>query len=725
MIGRSVVADLTLVRRHALCAAAAVLLSIFAASALEAQETRPASLIADSVTFDRESGVLTASGDVEAVYEGRVLRARSIVYDQEAEEIRATGPLSVTDSEGTVFLADAALLSPDFTRGLIEGGRLLVAGQLQLAASQIERRDDRYTTLQRTVASSCTICAENPVPTWSIRARRVTMDEEEQRIYFEGARFEVFGVPLAYLPAISIPDPRLSRASGFLLPSYHQSDLYGSGVKVPYYRVFGASADATITPFVTTDGAALVEGEYRRRLRSGGFDIGGVFAFDDGTGDGGRGAIDASGEFALPRGYTSEFQLELASDKSFLQEFDYSDADRLTSFVQVNRVRENEFIHLGSVGFQSLREDEDDGTVPFVVPEFDYDRRGTLPGIGGLFSVTANVLGITRREGRDVLRAGGGSDWQQRWIFSSGLIASATLAGEFDVYGTMNDPDDENGADARIVPIAATEISWPLIRTGSRATHVIEPIAQIVWSEDWGADYVPNEDSQLPELDETNLFSLNRYPGRDRIETGMRANLGVRFDRYDPAGWSLGATLGRVLSTNDGDDFPDGSGLSGHWSDYIGAVGLRFDGGLQINNRALFDDELQFRRNEFALAYEDDRAELEASYTYFAEEDNNPILGPQPEINELGFEAEYRFRPNWAMEVLWRYDIAEQENLRAGGGLIYGNECAEFELSVSRRFTSSANLRPSTSIQFGVRLAGLGDGEGREWPPRVCRLRGA
>ncbi|WP_424931076.1 LPS-assembly protein LptD [Amaricoccus macauensis] len=707
----------------ALSTLAAATVGVLWAGSLQSQ---PASLIADSVTYDEKTGLLTATGDVEAVYGTRVLHAQTLVYDEKAEEIRATGPISVTDIDGTIFLADAAQLSPDFSAGLIQGGRLLIADQLQLAASEIERTGSRYTALQRTIASSCVICAENPVPTWSIRAKRVTLDEQEERIYFEGARFEVLGAPIAYLPAMSIPDPRISRSSGFLLPSYHQSDLFGSGVKLPYYLTLGPSADITVTPFVTTDGATLFEGEYRREFRNGGIDLGGTLALDDGSGDSGRGAVDASGEFRLPRGFTSEFQLEFASDKSFLQEFDYSDDDRLTSYLQVDRVRSYDYLHLGTVGFQSLREDEDDGSVPFILPEYEYNYRGAMPGaIGGLFGLNANALGITREEGRDVLRAGGGADWQQRWIFGNGLVTNATLAGDFDIYGVGSDPDGDDGGKFRAVPIASTEVSYPLQRNSARATHVIEPIAQLVWSEDLGSSNVPNEDSQLPELDETNLFALNRYPGRDRVETGLRANLGLRYNRYDADGWSLGATMGRVVRATDDNEFPEGSGLAGKWSDYVGAVSVRFQTGFEVTNRALFDGELNFRRNEFALSYEDDRTELETSYTYFAEDSTNEILGPQPEINELGIEASYRFLPNWGLELLWRYDVVTEQNLKAGGALVYGNECAEFELSISRRFTSSVNLDPSTSIQFDVKLAGLGDGESQDWPSRDCRLKGA
>ena len=97
----------------------------------------PASLVADQVTYDRETRLLTASGNVEVLYQGRVLRARRIIYDEAADEIRAEGPLVLTDPAGGVLLADAAALTPDLTDGLISSARLLIAGQLQLAAAEV------------------------------------------------------------------------------------------------------------------------------------------------------------------------------------------------------------------------------------------------------------------------------------------------------------------------------------------------------------------------------------------------------------------------------------------------------------------------------------------------------------------------------------------------------------------------------------------------------------
>ncbi|HVL20331.1 MAG TPA: LPS-assembly protein LptD, partial [Amaricoccus sp.] len=242
------------------------------------------------MTYSRETGLLTATGDVEVLYQGRVLHAASVVYDERADEIRATGPIVLTDPDGGVILADAAAMTPDLTAGLIQGARLLIAEKMQLAATEIRRTGGRYTSLYRTIVSSCTVCAGNPTPTWALRASRVTLDEVERRIYLENVRIEAFGLPIGLLPRLSIPDPTVGRASGVLVPSFLQSDIYGFGLKVPYYRVLGPSADATITPFVTSTGAVLFEGEYRRRFTNGGFDLSGVIALDDGLADdlGGR-----------------------------------------------------------------------------------------------------------------------------------------------------------------------------------------------------------------------------------------------------------------------------------------------------------------------------------------------------------------------------------------------------------------------------------------------------
>lgn len=685
----------------------------------------PATLIADSVSYDRETGQLTAVGNVEVLYEGRVLRARAITYDERAGEIRATGPISLSDPESGVMLAGNAALTPDIREGLIESAQVLIGEKLQIAAAEARRSEGRYTTLYRAVASSCVICAGNSTPTWSLRAARITQDDVARRIYLEDATLQLFGWPVAWVPRMSVPDPAVGRASGVLFPMARHSDIYGFGVKVPYYRVIGPSSDATLTPFLTSSGAKLFEGEYRQRFDSGGFDFNGVFSLDDGMeGEFGRGAAFATGAFALDdfgfgTGFTTDFNLAVASDDAFLQQFDYSDADLLTSYARLTRTRSNDYFELDSLAFQSMREEQASSTLPVVPLTFTYRGLMTPERIGGQFGVEAQGLSVVRADGQDALRLGGALDWRRSWTLPQGVLASAGAIGDFDMYRVWDDPDFPDQAMYRAEPNINVELRWPFARTAASergvVSHVVEPIMQVIWSDTVGEFDVPNNDSTLVEFDETNLFALNRFPGEDRIETGLRANLGATYTRYDPAGWSLGAMLGRVVRATPDEAFYESTGLAGKWSDMVSALRLDIGRELSLVDRALFDADLELTRNEFMMTYLGDSGGLRASYIYLAESDN-PYYGPQPETNEFGLDARYRVLPNWEVRGLWRYDVVARENLRTGGGVIYGNDCAEFDLSVSRRHTSSNNVPPSTSIGFSVRLAGLGGRNGRQWP---------
>lgn len=687
----------------------------------------PASLVADQVTYDRETERLTASGNVEVLYQGRVLRATRIVYDQRANRIDAEG-LLLTDPDGGVLIADSAAMTPDLESGLVESARLLIAGKMQLSAAEA-RREAGYDTLYRTVASTCTICAGDPTPTWQIRASRVIRDEAAQRIYFEDARFELFGVPVGWLPRASIPEPGVSRADGFLLPTFHSSSqIYGFGIKLPYYYTLGDTADMTVTPFVTTSGARIIEGQLRQRFASGGYNIAGSLALDDGLSDGEdglRGAVSAQGAFALSRGFVGDFDINWASDDSYLGQFDYSDADRLTSTAAIHRTTLDEYVSFGTVAFQALAgsEDVDAGTVPFAFPEFTYRRLYDTPALGGgTLGVGGESLGIIREEGQNMFRAGGSVDWTRDGNIGHGVMAEAVGDIDFAAYRAWEARDTGDVEDyARTVPTASVELRWPWTKTTGSAQHVIEPIVQVIYSHAFGDTDVPNEDSQLVEFDDTNLFSLNRFPGTDRLETGFRANLGVSYTRQDPAGWSLGLTAGRVVRATKSDaQFYEGTGLAGKWSDYVTAISVQFDWGLSLVNRSLFDDNFTFERNEFALAYDGDRGSLRAAYVYLEQDDSNPFIGPQPETSEIALDARFRVRPNWEVRGLWRYDAVEHANLRAGAGISYGNECAEFDLSLQRRYTYTDNLPASTSIAFGLKLSGFGDDGETKWPARVC-----
>jgi LPS-assembly protein len=685
-----------------------------------AARAAPATLVADNVSVDGNSR-LVAEGHVEVLYETYRLKASRIIYDADTDRLTIDGPMTVTTLDGRILQADQAMLAGDLSEGLLTSARLVLDQQLQLAAAEIRRVGGRYSVLDKTVASSCTVCASNPVPLWQIRARRVIHDEEKQQLYFDHARLELVGVPIFYLPRLRMPDPTLERSNGFLVPSIRATNGLGTGLKLPYFVTLGRHADVTITPYFSTNRTRTLELRYRQAFRNGEIELNGALSRDDLLPDDTRRYLFADGRFDLPRDFTLSFEIKTVSDRAYLLDYGISETDRLISPITISRTRRDEFIRAELTYVHSLRASENNATLPSTLAGATWQHRFSPATLGGIAETELEVFGYNRRSGsdiagRDVARASGAVSWKRDWRGASGLLLEAKTALVLDYYAIE---DDSTRPDPifRAAPFTAAALRWPLVKHGaSGAVHVLEPAAQLVWSRNDSSD-IPNEDSLSTEFDEGNLFSLNRYPGSDAYEQGLRANIGIGWTRFDPRGWSLSLGAGRILRAENNNSFSSGSGLNGVNSDWLATANLTTARNLRLTNRALFDDELRFERNELQVGWNTEMLELSSSYVWLRA---NPAESRPVNSSEWEFNTSYRFRRNWTGEADWRYDFTSERAARAGLGLEYRNECMTVGLSVSRRFTSTTSLRPTTDFGLTVSLAGFGSSNDSRGYRQTC-----
>ncbi len=684
-----------------------------------AQVSAFTSLIADNISYDSAAQRLTASGNVVVTFENTRLEADTIIYDAGLGRVFAEGRIRITDGNGDVFIADIAELSADLREGLITGAKLLLGNQFQISAAEIRRTEGRFNTLYRSVGSSCQVCFGRPVPLWQIRASRIIHDTEAKRFYFENARFDVLGFPVLYLPRLTMVDPSVKRATGLLAPSFISSDLYGFAVKQPFFITLGDHSDATLTPFVTSSGAFLIEGEYRRIYANGYIDINAAFAFDNGEGGSGDGYMAVDAEFTLSRDRELYATIKLANNDGFLRRFGFDQADRLVNSTGIRRYRNNNFFEIGAVFFQSLRDDEVDAEVPFALPETSFRKTWEDPLLGGRIGLDFSSVGLFRESGRDVFRVSGSADWRRDWNAPLGIRASTFAEIHASAYKVWDDIVFGDDILMQITPVVGAEMRLPLVRYGdNNVLHVIEPVVQIVYAPDLGFnDAVPNEDSLQVEFDETNLFSINRFPGSDQFETGFRANIGTSYRRYDPSGWTLGFDVGQVFRLEPNIQFSNGSGLAGLSSDTLAALSFELPGKVRVINRLLIGQQFEVRRAESEILLNLDKVDLDASFVFLAPD----VTAGSPDArSEINFAASYRFRSNWETRLNWRRDLIENEDISAGLGLTYGNECVEIDLYLSRRFTNSISVPAETSLDVSVRLAGFGGGLQNEWPAQRC-----
>lgn len=676
-----------------------------------------ASLVADSLAISADSALI-AEGRVEVLYGDTRLQAARLVFDQSAERLVIDGPITLTQGDSVVILASQAELSSDLQDGILRSARLVLDRQLQLAANRIDRVGGRYAQLTQAVTSSCQICADTSVPTWEIRAKRIIHDTVERQLYFDDAVFRVAGVPIFYIPRLRLPDPSRTRAAGFLLPSLRTTTLLSTGAKLPYFVPLGDHADVRLTPYLSANTRTL-EVEARQELRFGRLDIDAAVSDDTLLGPA-RYYLFAAGTFVLPEDFRLTLDAKIVSDEAYLLDYGYSGEDRLVSALQVSRVRRDEVIRASLYGFQTLRDSELPiaDQLPAQYALLDYQRQFRLGP--GRFRYALDAAALVRESqgdgvGRDTERLGLSASWRHGGVSAAGVVTSLEFGLSGYAYNVREDSAFANTG--QVTTAAAATLRWPFQKTTARGVSMMfEPIAQVVYSDTKGAS-VPNEDSTLVEFDEGNLFALNRFPGSDAVEQGLRANLGFGFTRVDPDGWSLALTMGRVLRVDDQAQFAAGTGLDGRASDWLAAMQLRLGDRMELAHRMLFDDDFTVTKAESRLAYQNARALLAGTYVYMVAE---PEENRPDDTNEVTVDAAYRLTRHWTGRFDGRFDLISERTASAGLGLSYRSECLSVDLSVSRRFTSSTSVSPSTSFGLQVSLAGFGSGDTPAAFRRVC-----
>ena len=674
---------------------------------LAAGQVRAQSLVADAVGFDGRT--VTAEGNVEVFEAGVRLTASAIRYDGTTGRLSIEGPLSVTDADGTLILASEAELSSDLREGVLRQARLVLDRQVQLSADVMVRTEGRYTALANTVASSCRVCETGETPIWEIRASRVIHDQVEHQVWFRNATFRLLGVPILWAPALRLPDPTLKRSDGFLIPSARVSSRLGTGFRLPYFLTLGDHADLTVTPFLATE-TRTVEGRYRQAFRRGTLEVTGAVSKDDFGEDAVRGYVFGRLDYDLPQGFRLNVDVETASDASYLSDYGYTDADRLTTSAAITRTRDRDLLRARIFDFTTLRGDEVavENTLPDTVTELVYARRLATDLLGGDLWATFDATTVARDSsapgvGRDVARTGVDLSWDRTAVIGPGIEAEARLATAVDLYELTQDPDFGSGT-TRVVPQAGLTLRWPLLKTEPRGgTQLLTPIAHLAWSDATG-DPVPNEDSRVVEFDEGNLTALSRFPGGDRIEVGTRAALGAEWRRTGDSGWQTEFTVGRVFRADNGQQFAPGTGLNGPRSNWLIAGGLERER-LRLDARVLTDDRLDVTEAETRIGLEVARGGLAATWVKAVAE---PAESRPDPLSELRLAADWALTDAWSGRFEGQYDFLADRATRAGLGIEYRNECIAVTLSLSRRFTSSTNVTPITDASLGVSLGGFG-----------------
>ncbi len=691
-----------------------------AAAAAEA-EREPVLVTAEEITYDPQTGTVTARGDVELSQGRRRLLARELSWSERDGKVRARGEVVLIEPGGDAFFGDSVEVSGDLATGVVERFRALLRGGARIAGRRGTREAGERTVLEDAVYSPCPLCAHGKSPpAWQIRARRVSHDRTTRDVTYEDARLEVAGVPVLWTPWFRHPDPTVERRSGFLVPTAGSSSSLGLTLELPYHWVLGPDRDVTFAPIFTSRQGVVLGGEYRELGPIGESRASGSLTYADAYAREGRkpegkelrGHVEARGRYRPAERWAAGFDLALASDNTYRKRYGFGSEDVLENRVYVEKVVGRDHFGLSAWAFQGLREDDRQGTIPVVLPWAQAKLESTPRPGGGIWTVDSSLVALTRTDGLDTRRVSTALGFELPRVGPIGDLWRLRLDGRVDAYAYEGDPasfGSEGGVrtEARFVPRALLDWSWPLVGSTESWTHVLEPAAALKVSPDSGDDDdIPNEDSQVFEFDETNLFEPSRFTGLDRVDGGTRLAYGLRFDSRGADGIEVSGLFGQSFQVRRNDAVPADSGVNKNFSDYVGRLDLRPSELLDLSYRFRVDrQDFELRRSDLFASFGPPRLRFDLGWLRLSDEPTG--LAPRSR-EELRAGVRLQLFDRLAVAARTRRDLNEGRTVSNLFGLLYTHSCFVLVAGLEQRFTETGDLEDETSFKIRLSLTNLG-----------------
>ena len=671
-------------------------------------------LQADEISYDDASNTVTATGYVEIQRGDRLLMADKIIYDRGADVATATGNGSITDTNGSVLFFESIQIASDLKEGLAAEVRVLMSDKSRMASRLYRRLPDGTSELDKAVYSACDSC-NGEKPLWQIKADHVRYDPEAEMIYYNNAWVEIAGAQVFYTPYLAHPDPTAGAKSGLLLPTIGASRNLGVSYRQPYYIRIDDDKDATLTPFLTTEAGKGTIAEYRQDFPAARMRIfGSLMAKDPDFKKDLRGHLDATARWDMNEDWRSGTDIQLATDRTYLRRYNFTAPTWLTSNLFAERFTSNSYFSANAYYFQRQRIASATGSVPGVIPLMNYNYTSQPDELGGTWTVDGNGLVLLREAGTDTSRLSSRVGWNLPYTSSYGGVYTFRAGVRGDGYyvrdlARASRNDVFTGTAGRVVPEASLEWRMPFVSDSAGSHQVLEPIVMGVVSPIGGSsDSIPNEDSLDLEFDDTNLFSMQRFTGLDRVETGARINYGVHWAAFNGTVGTIDAMIGQVYRFHEDKALTPLSGLSEHFSDYVGHIDLTPNPYVSMQYRFRSDkDTLSKRRSELSAIVGPDLLRVTTSYT-FVKASGTPANPNSTE--ELFMALSSKFSQNWSVVLGHRQNLGINGGaIRTDVGLTYEDECMIFGLHFARDNTQDRDFKKGLAVGLRLNLKTIGD----------------
>lgn len=488
---------------------------------------------ADQLVNNEDKNTVTAEGHARVYYKGRILQADRVIYNRTTNRVYAEGHASLTEPNGTLLHAERFDLTEDFAEGFIESLRSETTTKTYLSAPRAERLANNITVFDKGTYTACETCREHPEkpPLWRVRAMRIIHNQDEQMIYYDNAWLEFVGIPVAYVPFLSSPDPTVTRKSGILSPTLSTNGNFGTGFSLPIFWALAPNYDVTFTPTYFTQEGFFGDIYWRHRLDSGSYYIrmNGLKPSDpnafpappNGAADRSfRGEVESAGSFLIAPNWNFGWSFTAMTDKWYYSDFKvpvqnlsgYYTSD-VTSSVYLTGQAGRGYFDLRGFYFEGLTSHDFSAQNTAAAPVLDYNRTFDVDpnkthGVGGEVQLDFNLSNVSAAA----------ATYQ-----SVGAHQYDAAYGLYDVCtsytpGTTSANCLLRGIGGNYTRVTA-DLSWQ--------RKYIDPIGEV-----WTPFAFGRVNGQWLDLNTTNSYTWSSASGTSTLSNASQSNFGVNSGGY-------------------------------------------------------------------------------------------------------------------------------------------------------------------------------------------------
>ncbi len=516
----------------------------------------------DSLEVNEKKNLMIAKGNVVIRTQNETIKADQIIYDKNLDKAVATGKISIISNDGTIFDTSEITLTNEFKDILALTLFAQFKDNSKIKASKFIKTKEQNIFINGKYTPCDCDFKNDEEPIWQLNSSRIIHDINEKTIYFKNVILKIFDFPIFYFPFLSHPDPSVKRKSGFLTPTWSSSSRNGFQSSIPYYIApSDESWDLTFTNHLKGKHGYVNQLNTRKKFNSGYLETN-LF----------QGQVDTNNEdndnvFAGNLNFNSRLESNWYVDVSgkytdqdtFMKRYNFDNSLNYKNHIRMNKINNNSFSEIEWYKYQNLEVDTKNNQ-PNLQPSIKHKLFLQDHNIMSEISLSAHE--IKNDEGYNIQRWSGFGILEHKVNSKFVDLILSTETG-LDLYAIKNRPSTDTNDNKYLDRLSlglSVMLKKDLFYSFGEDNIFTTPKVQIssMHSTD-RKDDIPNRDSSDFRLDQTNLFLINPYVGRDNIQTSQRFNYGIdNFvssnigDFYFFFGQShrIGGTNNNVLNVN-------------------------------------------------------------------------------------------------------------------------------------------------------------------------------